>query len=253
MLVKYILLSILLIHFFPPLISQNFETQLKSATQAYQTGQYNKAIGIYEGILDAGYFSADLYYNLGNAYFKNNQLGPSILTYERGLLFKPYDKDLLYNLSIANHAQLNDISPVSPFFLAQYWRSIRDVFSPTIWCFWGLFFLWTGIFGWTIWIIGKTRTNKFRGFLLGTLLVPFSILPFGLALDRYNHQYHNTYGIIMEPSVSLKEAPDIDSPSVITLFEGLKVQKLDKIEDWIKVIMTDGEVGWVQETAITML
>ncbi|MEX0315389.1 MAG: tetratricopeptide repeat protein, partial [Allomuricauda sp.] len=73
------------------------------ATEQYNEGEYTKAIESYERILENGEHSAELYFNLGNCYYKLNAIGPSIFYYEKALLLKPNDSEILNNLSYAQN------------------------------------------------------------------------------------------------------------------------------------------------------
>ena len=235
------------------LSGQNFEEELKKAVTNYQNQNYSQSIRVYQSILNEGYFHPDLFNNLGNAYYKSGQLDQAILTYERGLLTSPRHKDLIFNLKVANQHQTNKLEPIAPFFLTKFWRNLEKMFSVTAWSILGICFLWGSFGSWSIWLLGKTRTTKKRGFYLGIILAFFAGLCFILAQSHHHWQYNNPYGVITTHSIPLRSAPDKDNNPIMDLYEGLKVQRLDKIENWIKVRLEDGEVGWIPDNALTMI
>ena len=99
----------------------------QAANELYAKGEYIEAIEAYERILQTGQESSEVYYNLANSYFQNNQLSLSILNFERGLLLAPGDEDILYNLSIANELIIDKIDDIPEFFVITWYKSARNM------------------------------------------------------------------------------------------------------------------------------
>ena len=226
------------------------QKSLVSANEAYQKGDFKEAIDAYEAILTDGYHSPALYYNLGNSYFRSDQIGKSILNFERALLLAPNDEDILHNIRVANQRVPDQPESVSSFFLQKWWHNARQRFSATVWAIIGLFVLWIGAGGLTGWILGKNRKTRMIGFIAGTTLLIASILPFALSLSRVSYEKNTGYAIVMSKTTDLQSAPDEDSQTSLQLHEGLKVQLLDRIGNWHKIRLADGEVGWVEEESL---
>lgn len=227
--------------------SQNSQTQFQEANNLYQSKRFGKAIDIYEAILAQGERSAELCFNLGNAYFRSGSLGKAILNFERALIQNPNMEDARYNLEVANKNQKDELETLEPFFLKQWWQKTRSLFSEAVWTTLGLLFLWSGIGGLIMWLFGTERTQKKKGFFAGLVLVLLSILPFSLASSRAQFDAHTNRAILISSSISLKSGPDQASTEIITIHEGLKLELLDKIGEWHKVKLSNGEQGWLPE------
>ena len=168
--------------------AQTTKEQLAEAATAYQQKNFDKAIQIYEATLDKGYTSKTLHYNLGNSYFRKNQLGLAILNYERALLYAPNNEDILFNLSVANEKQLNNINPIDAFFLTAGWRNWHQLLGATGWSIVGIVMLWLGVAGIILWLMGPSRTLKKQGFLGGITLLLLTILPFALSVSAHYYK-----------------------------------------------------------------
>ncbi|MGL4806375.1 MAG: tetratricopeptide repeat protein, partial [Bacteroidales bacterium] len=105
----------------------------QEAVQAYEKGEYQKAADLYESLTKEGYNSADLYYNLGNAYYKAGENAQAILNYERALLYAPNDADLKTNLEIAKLKTVDKIDPVEKIFIYNWIDSIRNMNTSNQW------------------------------------------------------------------------------------------------------------------------
>lgn len=88
------------------------ESSWQSANQFYSDGNYEDAVNQYESILNSGYESSELYFNLGNAYFKLNQIPSAILYYEKARKLAPEDEQINFNLSLANSRIVDKMEPL---------------------------------------------------------------------------------------------------------------------------------------------
>lgn len=237
----------------PVLASENITQQFKQANTAYSSKNYQKAIDGYEAILKAGYQSTELYYNLGNAYFKNNQLAVAILNYERALLSEPYNEDIQYNLKIANQRTVDNISVLRPMFLIVWWGAFRDFFSATAWARLAIALFWLGIGGLILWLMGQTRQLKKQGFIVGICLVALSIFVALTSWQRHLLEQDSGIAIIFAQETALESSPDAQSPDILLLHEGTKVELLDNIGDWYKVRLMNGEQGWLEQDSFVKI
>ncbi|MFK7979225.1 MAG: tetratricopeptide repeat protein [Saprospiraceae bacterium] len=228
-----------------PLLFANPTTDFETANTAYQKGDYATAIAQYENILKSDNYSEGLYYNLGNAYFKTNNLGKSILYYEKALLAAPRDADILHNLEIAKAKTKDDLDQIGKFFLAAWWQGVHKSISASVWGILTLLSLWAGIAGFILWLFGSSRTHKKQGFIGGIALVLLSILLYFLGNSQANFEQNSRTAIVLENTIELKNGPDVQSTGVIDIHEGLKVELMDQIGDWYKVKLANGEEGWL--------
>lgn len=219
--------------------------EFEAANAAYQKGDYPTAISSYESILKSDTYSEAIYYNLGNAYFKTNQLGKAILYYEKALLAAPRDTDVLYNLEIARAKTQDDLDQIGKFFLAEWWQGLHKSLSASVWGMLTILSLWAGIAGFILWLLGASRERKKQGFIGGMLLLLFSLLLYFLGNSQAKFEQNSRMAIVLENTIEVKNGPDAQSTAVIEIHEGLKVELLDQIGDWYKVKLTNGDEGWL--------
>ncbi|HRH67712.1 MAG TPA: tetratricopeptide repeat protein, partial [Bacteroidia bacterium] len=105
---------------------------------AYQKGDYITAVQLYSGLLKSGKVSSEVYYNLGNAYYKTDSIAKAILSYERAKKLNPDDEDVAVNLKIASLRVVDKIEPLPKIFYKQWLHSLATAFSADNW---GIFFL----------------------------------------------------------------------------------------------------------------
>ncbi len=238
-------------HLFPLVIvfwslavsAQNGEMQ--EAIAQYNDGFYDAAIEKYQRVLEQGLHSAELYYNLGNCYYRKNDLGNAIYNYESALLLQPNDKDIQHNLRIAESQIENPIEKINEFFLIQWKENAQALLGPWSWAFIGLLLLWIGTAGMILWLTSNKRRQKIIGFTGGLVLLFLSLLPFYLAANRIYYRSNTNKAIVITTKLPLKSAPDEASETLQTLSAGYKVKMRDRIGDWHKIRLSDGNEGWV--------
>ena len=216
----------------------------QEANSDYKSGNFAVATQKYEAILKQGVASQELYYNLGNAYFKQNQVGKSVLNYERALLYGAND-DISYNLSIARDKVKNEPEQIKPFFLRKWWDSVRRLTSVDTWSVLSILLIWTGIAGFCFWLVATEREYKKRGFITGTVLLPLSLIAFLAARSNRSTLCERKGAVVMTENTIVRSAPDELGATVETLGEGVKLTVLDQIGSWYKVQLSNGEQGWL--------
>ena len=228
-------------------------TPFELANESYAKNDFSSAIASYEQILESGEYSAELYSNLGNAYFKNKQLGKAILNYERAKKLNPSDKAIQSNLSYANDLKKDEIETLPPFFVTHFFGTIRDTFSLTGWAIFTLFFIWLSMFLLILEISGKLAVKRKFLYFVAIPSIVLGILGVTFGLFKSNHNNTFKEAILIEKTIDLKEASEANSPNLIRLHEGTKIEILDKINDYFKVRLADGDQGCIQENALEII
>jgi tetratricopeptide (TPR) repeat protein len=223
----------------------DFQSAFQKGNEAFTNQEFEKAANIYEQILAKGKVSFELYYNLGNAYFRLNEIPRSILNYERALQIKPQHGDAQYNLKLANQRTIDQISKTPPFFLIQWWINWRGLFSSTIWSILTIFLAFIACAGLVFWQLGESRKTKKIGFIVGFACLALSILFSLTAWQRFAYEQNSDKAILFIKEYPLKSGADDSSPDILLLHEGTKVELLDKIGLWQKVRLPNGEQGWL--------
>ncbi len=244
---KKLWLAVILCLLYIPISSAQNASSFDAGAAAFAKGDYKNAIQSYEAILTEGMEGKNVYYNLGNSYYKDNQLGKAILNYERALLLDPGDQEAKTNLSIAKYKVKGEIDPVPPFFLRSWWNSTRNALGSTIWGVISLLFFWGAMLCLSLWQIGKNKDQKKKGFLAGISLLLLTIIPFSLAWSAYQYQKDTNEGILINTTASLKSGAAENSEQIRIIYEGTRLELMDQINVWYKVRLENGEIGWLEE------
>ncbi|TNE34661.1 tetratricopeptide repeat protein [bacterium] len=230
------------------LLANSVESMFKSGNNAYEHKKYADAINIYEQIIDSGYTSAELYYNLGNAYYKTNNIAYAILNYERADKLSD-DADIDHNLAVARLKTIDKIEPVKQIFIMDWLDSIRDWQNSNSWSSWAIIFVWAVFLFLSLLIYSKNTTFKKASFLgVVTFLILFA-LTFYFSYSSNQNEYVKKFAILTSPSSYVKSSPDTQSQDLFILHEGAKMQVLDRVGDWNKIKLANGEVGWIDKSS----
>jgi tetratricopeptide (TPR) repeat protein len=224
---------------------------IEQANQAYIQGEYLYSIELYEQVLAMELESAELYYNLGNSYFKANRLAPAILNYERALQMKPFDENIKYNLEIARSRIIDRIDPVPVIFYERWWKAFIYLFDIDRWAVSGLIALFLGLIC-LLWYLfsGKVVLRKLT-LIMSVVLLMVAGMAFLAAHRQHIYHYDRQDAIVFIPRVTAKSAPGTDSPDLFVIHEGTKVTITDTLGEWAEIRLANGNVGWLQMSAIT--
>jgi len=219
--------------------------QMAKANELAASGKYQDAIKIYETLLSEGQESCVLYYNLGNAYYKEDKLSSAILQYERAKQISPKDKDILHNLKIANEQVKFPVNNLPTMFYIRWWQNIVNTFSPTLWGILCLLALWGTFAAFGLFTYRKEALVKKRSLYSGITLGVVSLFLLLFTCSRYEYRYDQSNAIVFEEEIPLQIAPSNDSEVSTSLTEGVKVTVKDQLDDWVKVSLSDGREGWI--------
>ena len=229
------------------------EADIKAAETAYAAEQYDKAIELYESILKSYGDSYELYYNLGNSYYKDGKIAHAILNYERALLIKPGDSDIRFNLELAKQQTVDKIEPIKEFFLKEWFRSAQNMIGVDSWATLGIvcFVLFIGCL--VLFFFSKWMRIKKIGFYLGILLFIVVIFANIFAYNQKNELINRNGAIVFAPTVTVKSSPDDSGTDLFVLHEGTKVHIRGSIGEWTEIMFEDGNVGWINKKDITVI
>ncbi len=226
------------------------ERLFAEGNKAYQQKEFGKAIEIYEQLLASGWRAADLEYNLGNAWYRSDSPGRAILHYERALLQSPGHTEAQRNLLFLRSKIKNEIEPLPPFFLTKWWLSAKLALPSTSMGILALALWWLGFSLLALRVLGKSRSQKKWGLLLGVGLMALSLLPFALAIGRAAFEKNTHQAILIQKTAILRIAPEDTSQEIMTLQEGVKLAQVENLGGWWRVRLENGELGWLPESAI---
>lgn len=228
-------------------MAADLETE-EQAEQLYAEGKYADAADAYNRILSEGMESAELYYNLGNCYYKLGENTRAILNYERSLLLDPGDAMTRYNLKMAQHAIVDKIEVLPELFLVRWYKALETYFSADQWGYISvalfiIFLVMAALFFYSP-SIGVKKT----GFVVGIIVFFLTAGSIFFAMKQSSRVSEREYAIITTPSVTVKGAPDNSGTSLFLIHEGLKVRVVGELGSWYNIRLADGNEGWVVKT-----
>ncbi|MBK7259117.1 MAG: tetratricopeptide repeat protein [Ignavibacteriae bacterium] len=226
--------------------AQTVEQRYQQGNALYQQGKFAEPAAAYETILQAGYTGGEICFNLGNAYYKQGNMGKAILNFERALRFLPADDDVRHNLQLANLQIVDRIDPAPRLFLWDWWDGIKDVFSlnAITWLTWLMVVFFLG----SVALILLARTYALRksgliaSIATGVMVVMAVAIFSGKVIDANS----NEEAVITAAIATAKNSPDAKSSDAFVIHAGLKVRISDSIGQWLRIRLVDGKVGWVE-------
>ena len=239
---------IIFLFFSSNILAQDAKFIFEQASLSYEQKDYAQALIHYNKIQDLGLYSSDLYYNIGNCYYKLKQNAEAVLYYEKALKLKPSDEDALFNLKLVQLQLVDKLAEVPQVFYQKWADSIKNKLTIDQWAKFGLIFLFLFCSLFIIFLFIKTYNLKKRSFTVSmfSLLVAVS----SLSLAYYSHKTLKVEAILMQANAYIKSAPSNKSEDLFILHEGTKVQVIEIFNDWTKIKLSDGMIGWLENKAI---
>lgn len=226
-------------------VQRQGEVTKEQGDSAYIRHDYAAAIQIYEMLLNQGE-SAEIYYNLGNSYYKSDNIAKAILNYERALLLSPGDSDIRANLEIARSKTVDKVVTVPEVFFIEWGKSLVNRFSADAWGKMGIICFFLLLIALCLFLLSKHVIVKKVGFISGLILLFVIILTNIFAFQQKQKLLERNKGIIMQPSVTVRSTPSESGTGLFILHEGYKVViKDDSMREWKEIQLEDGKVGWV--------
>ncbi|MDO6801046.1 tetratricopeptide repeat protein [Wenyingzhuangia sp. 1_MG-2023] len=233
--------------------AQDSQKLFEEANSQYQTEAYDLAIESYQNILDQGLESSEVYFNLGNSYYKTNQLAEAIYHYEKALKLDPSNKDANVNLEYANRGIIDSIKEVPKSLYEKLNKNILGIFSYNNWSkITVVTSLLAGLF-WMIFFFSTQPGIKKVYFTMSIIVTLSCLTSFVITVQQYNRTKNTLFAIVFSEEVSIKNAPRDSASELFVLHEGTKLRVLDVVGDWQKIKIADGQVGWILKKFIKKL
>jgi len=234
-------------------MSQN-EELFAEGNSLYNDGKFQDAINIYESILNADYHSAELYFNLANAYYKLNRIAPSIYYYEKALQLSPKDKDILNNTAFARNMTIDAIEVIPDMGFSKIVKNVTNTFSYDGWAILSVVFVVLFAILFLGYYFSYSTTRKRLAFLTSTTAIIVAFIMLVFAFQKYEYDQNNNPAIVFVHESEIKSEPNLRSEIAFKLHEGTKVQVLENYnENWTKIKLVDGKTGWIPSEDIKEL
>ncbi|MFQ3305049.1 MAG: tetratricopeptide (TPR) repeat protein [Polaribacter sp.] len=235
------------------LIAQNVDSLFVSANEMYKNGSFEEAIKTYKEIEKLDAVSSELYYNLGNAYYKLNKVGPTIFYYEKALNLNPLNTDVKNNLVFAKRLALDSIEEVPKTVFQKFNINYLQKLSYNEWAIVVVTLSLLSAILFLFFYFGYSSTKKRIYFT--TSIITFILLIFTIFItyNQYNQTKNKKEAIVFAEKTEVRNAPTLNAEAIFTLHEGTKVRVLDAVDNWKKIKIADGKQGWIIADEIKLL
>ena len=223
-----------------PLFSQGNE--------AYINEKYKIATSIYDSIISSGLESSDIFYNLGNCYYKKQDWASAIWHYEKSLKLNPRNQNASHNLKLTKLKIIDQIEIMPQLFYKIWWNNLVSLFSTKNWQIISIISIWIALI-----IQLLKRSSKYKKKYLTVFCNILVLFLFSIFYSSYEQNYSTTKAIIFSSSASVNSAPTNNSTNLFSLHSGTKVEVIDEIGGWFNIKIGNGNSGWIQKSSCKML
>lgn len=235
------------------IVSAQEEALFDRANELYNQEKYTEAIQIYDQILKNGQHATSLYFNKANAHYKENQLAESIYNYEKALMLDPSNEDVKTNLAFAKNQLIDkiDVIPTSGF--SKFFNSFVNIFHFDTWAIITVVLMLLFVISFIKYTLEKYTSKKRLFFIIAGISLLFSLLSLSFAYQQQVNVNNTKYAIVFAKESDVRAEPKLSGEQAFVLHEGTKVQVLDSFQDWTKIKLTNGSIGWILKNDIKQL
>lgn len=231
---------------------------LQAATMAeadalYANGNYTEAAMQYQTILEEGRVSADLYYNLGNTYYRMGKIADAIIHYERALRLDAGHADAKHNLAFVERLTVDKIDPVGTIFLVDWWNAICRLTSADVWAYVSVALFIACLLLVVVYVFGKQVWLRKTGFSVAIIALFFTVVTALCAMSRQAELDNASVAIVYVPTITIKSSPDSSGNDLFILHEGTKVSIKSTLGEWSEIETEDGNTGWLPTASIVVI
>jgi tetratricopeptide (TPR) repeat protein len=239
--------------FIPALCAQETDSVMQRAERFYRQNEFSKAIAEYQSLVDSGWASPNLFYNLGNACFRNHDVKSAILYYERAKRLAPNDEAINVNLTLSRSLISDRVEAVPELPLLTWGKAVRDCMTVCGWLRWSIGCFIAALTLTLLFLFVRNMRARRLSFGVAALCLAASLATFALGRLQNNNILRTDEAIVFAPSVTLKSSPDDSGNNLFILHEGIKVRIEDRIGEWCEVSIADGNKGWMRATDLKII
>lgn len=221
--------------------------------ELYKAEKYIEAVNSWMKVLENDQHSSSLYFNLGNAHYKLNNIGPSIYYYEKALELAPNDGDIKNNLAFAQNATVDDIEPLPKTIFNKWYHTVSDLLTFDGWAIVVVVFAMSFVLLFLLYYFSYSESKKRTFFVSSIFTMLFLITALSMAYSTFADTEKDQPAIIFSESIEVKSEPNLGSEVSFKLHEGTKVQIIAKDTDWVRIEIANGKDGWIPVTDLKEL
>ncbi len=219
------------------------------ANEAYKNNDFDKAVKIYDQLIDKGIIDAKLFYNLGNVHYKKGAIAEAILNYEKALKIAPNDKDIKHNLELANIRVLDKIETTPEFFILTWWKKAANFLPSNQWFVISLIAIWSCVLAFIFYLFSQKVLFQKAAFFKAFFFFLVALLTLLLSITQ-NNLKNKKDAIVFMNSVSVKSEPSTGATDLFILHEGVKVTIIDQDNKWEKIKIGNDKIGWLPKSSM---
>jgi tetratricopeptide (TPR) repeat protein len=233
-------------------IAQN-GSLFEQGKERYKQEKYQEAIASWMKIVENGEHSANLYFNLGNAHYKLNNVGPSIYYYEKAAQLSPLDRDIKTNLAFAENSRIDAIEPLPKTIFSKWHKAISGLLSFDGWAWVGVSFSALFALLFLLYYFSTSESRKRILFVSSSVSFLLFLGSLVMAFQVQRESLNDNPAIIFAESIEVKSEPKMGSTVAFILHEGTKVQIIEQDDNWVQVKLVNGKDGWLPATDLKPL
>ena len=233
--------------------AQDYNAKLYQAEQLYSEMKYDSAALLYQAVIDSGYQSPELYYNLGNTYYKLQEIPTAILFYEKALKLNPNNENIEHNLNLCNSMIPDRIEEIPQLFFIRWYKGLYNYYPIDTWAYIGLGLFSLFAFLMLLYFLSGKMALRKIGFWGGIFVLLLSAFTFFLTSQKYSSFKEHKEAIIFTPSITIKSSPTKNSIDLFVIHEGTKVEILDQVGEWRKIKIQNGSIGWIESENLQII
>ena len=244
----YITLSLLSLNMF----SADVDVLADSAQNYFMQTRYADALNLYDSICRMGYSSSDLYYNMGNCYYRLNEIPYSVYYYEKSLMLNPSNSDAEFNLNIANRSLKQVVEVLPTPFYERWGTAVLGIMGTDAWTIFNIIMLVLVLSGIALYLFMGSIAMRKLGFSVAVIALVLFIVTAICAYKSSVMITENNYAVVLEQSM-VKSSPNADAVNSFEIFEGLKVNVVDSANGMYNIRLADGKEGWIDANDVKLL
>ncbi|MBR0036672.1 MAG: tetratricopeptide repeat protein [Bacteroidales bacterium] len=226
---------------------------IAEAAFAYDQGNYAEASVKYEALVTAFKGAPDLYYALGNSYYKQQMYAKAILNYERCLQRDPANNDARANLELAQMNCVDKIETIQPIIFVTWSNALRDLFSADRWGQFSILFFLLFLAGVACYFFVRNISIRKTGFYGAIVMVILTAICMIYAHQQTDIRMAHDKAIVMAPTVTVRSTPSESGTQLMIIHEGLKVRIRQELSGWSEIELSDGNVGWMPTNMLEVI